>query len=239
MIAEMAGLALLPLLPWPSVAQAATDSAHADLRRLVWQRLQDAEAASEQTAGALRKKPGAMTPADSAALSKQAVTMGQLREVLDSMLAEGAWGRAEFEQVRSAYPGNPTLDRYEATLLLDEGQPAAALELWDRELRHLPRDSDLLRGRARALDRLNRGDEALRAWASLLDEEPEDPEAWRALLAAHTARGTLETLLGQIRRLRIMLNGSRLLGEHEIELLHRLGRLDEAAAVARDLGGNP
>lgn len=234
-MAQIAGLALLPLLPWPGVAQAATDSGHAELRRMVWQRLQEAEAASEKTAGVLQKPVTNLTPADSAALEHQASTMELLRGALDTLLADGAWGRAEFEQVRSAYPGNPTLDRYEASLLLNEGQTGQALALWDKGLRHLPHDADLLRGRARTLDRMNRGDEALRAWSSLFDEVPDDAEAWRGLLAAHTARGSLEDLLSQVRRLRIITNGSRQLGEHEVELLHRLGRLDEAAAVARDL----
>ena len=46
---------------------------------------------------------------------------------------------------------------------------------------------------------------------------------------------SLEELLAQVRRLRVRLPGSRLLVEHEIEVLQRLGRLEEAAALAQKL----
>ena len=102
-------------------------------------------------------------------------------------------------------------------------------------MRRSPDDADLQRERAEALERAGRAAEAATSYARALDLEPESEPTFRSLLRLRQATGTLDALLRQVRRLRVALPDSRVLPDREIELLHRMGRLDEAAAVAQRL----
>ncbi len=84
-------------------------------------------------------------------------------------------------------------------LLLDAGRPAEAVVAFDRALALSPGRSAALLGRARALARLGRGDEAARAYARLLDNwrraDPDLPalaEARRGAAARPAAVGAGE-----------------------------------------------
>ena len=162
-----------------------------------------------------------------------------VRAVLDTVVFETSWGPAELEQLQRAYPGSPLLGRYAAALEARHGDDSAALARYADLVREAPADTLIQRERAALLERLGRGADAALGWARVLDLDPDDTTAFRALVRYHERSGTLETLLAQIRRLRVGLPASRLLGEHEIEVLQRLGRLEEAAAVAKRLEAKP
>ena len=87
-----------------------------------------------------------------------------------------------------------------------------------------PRDTQLLRWRA----------EALRTRQARFELAPDDRSGWSELLAAHEAAGSLPKLRESLGRLRLLRPDSRIVWEHEIEVLHRLGRLDEAARISSD-----
>ena len=114
-----------------------------------------------------------------------------------------------------------------------EGNDSTALVVYDAVLRRDPTDAATQAARAALLARTGRASESLDAYTRALDLTPEDDGAFRALQRARQADGSLELLLAQIRRLRVRLPRSRVLVDHEIEVLQRLGRLQEAADTAR------
>ena len=114
---------------------------------------------------------------------------------------------------------------------------ADALQLVERMQAAAPRDTQALRWRAEALDSLARPADALRTRQARFELAPEDEDGWRALLRAHEAAGTLPRLRDSLARLRIVYPDSRAVREHEIEVLHRLGRRDEALRLMADTLG--
>lgn len=158
-----------------------------------------------------------------------------LTAVLDTVVFETDWGSEELDDLRAAFPHSALLERYAARLAAVDGRPHDAVRLYDRLLRRTPTDVRLQRERAAVLDRTGQTREAMVAYTRTLELTPEDPEVFRALVRLHRAAGSLEQLLEQIRRLRLRLPESAVLADREIEVLHRLGRPDEAQSAARRL----
>jgi tetratricopeptide (TPR) repeat protein len=199
------------------------DSARALLRAAAWHAASTVERID---AGAMR---GARPTDDPVAANRV------LREVLDTMVFHTAWGAGELDALRAAYPQSGLLRLYAARVAFDGGRTTDALQLYDVAVSREPANVDAQLGRARALLRLGREREALSAAERALDLEPERQDVFRLRLqmAEQAGGAEMERLLAQIRRLRERLPKSRVLAEHEVELLQRLGRLDEAAGVAR------
>lgn len=153
--------------------------------------------------------------------------------LLDTVILKTAWGADELDQLRRRYPGSPLFLRYEAQLNRQRGDHEAALDAFTRLLDQQPSDADLHAERARELEALGRMSEAIRAFTRAFDLEPENVEIFRALVRLREEAGTLPTLLEQVKRLRILYSDISALTEYEIEILHRLGRLEEAEAAAR------
>lgn len=158
-----------------------------------------------------------------------------LRVVLDTVVFRTPWGPGELAQLLIAHPRQPLLERYAAELAARGGDDSVALARYDDLLRQRPADAAVQRERAAVLERDGRRDAARDAYGRALDLAPEDTLAFRALVRLDEPDGRLGDLLAQIRRLRIRMPASRELGEHEVELLQRLGRLAEAQEAARAL----
>jgi len=159
--------------------------------------------------------------------------------VLDTVVFQTSWGPAELEQLQRAYPGSPLLGRYAAALESRRGEDSSALARYDALVRAAPADTAIQRERAALLERLGRPADAATGYARVLDLDPADTAAFRALVRLDERAGTLSGLLAQVQRLRVRLPESRPLAEREIEVLQRLGRLEEAAAAAKRLEGKP
>jgi tetratricopeptide (TPR) repeat protein len=110
-----------------------------------------------------------------------------------------------------------------------------ALAQYDALLARQPADAALHAARAAVAERDGRLAEAMAGYGRALELDPAGP-AFRALVRLRQADGTLEVLLAQLRRLRLALPDQPDLAQYEIEVLQRLGRLEEAAALrsARD-----
>jgi tetratricopeptide (TPR) repeat protein len=158
-----------------------------------------------------------------------------LKATLDTIVLGRPWGLGELEQLRLAYPGSALLERYVGAVAERDGSDSVALAVYDAVLRREPADPATHRARAAVLIRLDRKPEALAAYTRALDLEPEHEAAFRALVILRQRDSTLADLLTQVRRLRVRLPRSRPLADHEVELLQRLGRLEEAAALAQKL----
>ncbi|MCL4215105.1 MAG: hypothetical protein KJZ74_14440 [Gemmatimonadales bacterium] len=172
--------------------------------------------------------------ADDAALDRRARARVRVMAGLDTLLASGASGRAAIQQLASEWPGIDPLRRAEVRAAIGMRDATDALRLVDRLQETAPRDTQLLRWRADALDSLSRAAESLRVRQARFELAPEEEEGWRALLQAHATAGTLPRLRESLARLRVLYPDSRAVREHEIEVLHRLGRLDEAARLSAD-----
>lgn len=109
------------------------------------------------------------------------------------LLSDGnvAAARAQLEEARQRSPGDSTLDHSLALVELSAGNAAAALVLFDGLLTKEPERSEFLQGKAEALIRLDRGQDAVPV-ASAAEEHAETPKQRvlaqithaRALLAA-------------------------------------------------------
>ncbi|NIP57194.1 MAG: tetratricopeptide repeat protein, partial [Gemmatimonadetes bacterium] len=169
------------------------------------------------------------------AIERTAELRRTVETVLDTLVFETDWGPSELHRLRRAFPDTRILETYATRLAARQGRDSVALARSRALLRRHPEAVDLHRLRARLLQRTEGPEAALSAWRQALDLEPEDGTIFRESLEAHRAAGRLEELLVQIERLRIIDDESRVLAEFHIELLHRMGRLEEAAEVARDL----
>lgn len=79
------------------------------------------------------------------------------------LLSDGnvAAARAQLEEARQRAPGDPTLDHSLALVELSAGDGAAALGLFEGLLAKEPERSEFLQGKAEALIRLDRGEDAV------------------------------------------------------------------------------
>lgn len=178
-----------------------------------------------------------LRPADDDALERRAVARARIVAGLDTLLEAGAAGRAAIRRLASDWPGVDIVRRAEIRAAFRASDAADALAVTAKFAVTAPRDTQLLRWRAEALESLGRPAEALRARQARYELAPEESTGWRALLAAHDAAGSLPRLRESLSRLRLLYPDSRIVREQEIEVLHRLGRRDEAARLAADTTG--
>lgn len=181
-----------------------------------------------------------LRPADDDALERRAIARVRIVAGLDTLLDAGVAGRAAIRQLATEWPGVDLVRRAEIRAAFRASDATDALAVTSKFALTAPRDTQLLRWRAEALESLGRTTEALRARQARFELAPEEAAGWRALLAAHEAAGSLPRLRESLGRLRLLYPDSRIVREQEIEVLHRLGRRDEAARLAADTTGmNP
>ncbi len=220
----------------------ASDSARALARRAVRVGLREMEGleqsmvAQARTAGSAGAgavgAPGSPTRTVAAGEQRGAL-LSALRQALDDVVLRADDGDAELARLQRTYPESVLLDRYAARRAVLDGRLADAADRYDALVHDAPADTTLQRERAALLVRLGRTADAIAGYERVLDMRPEDPNAFHALLDLRGANGSLETLLAQVRRLRVRLPDSPVLLDHEIELLHRLGRPEDATRLAR------
>jgi len=222
------------------LARPAPDSGRTLLLLAEWRgmaALQRVEAGTFAAAGAARGREAA---AALSPLERRHVELARVvRAVLDTVVFATPWGPAELSQLQRVYPGSVVLERYAAELAARRGDDSAALERYATLLKDAPDDADAQRKYAAVLERAGRPEDAAHGYARALDLEPGDTTAFRALIRLDERSSELDGLLAQVRRLRTLMPRSRTLGEHEVEVLQRLGRLAEAADVARGLKETP
>jgi tetratricopeptide (TPR) repeat protein len=195
--------------------------------------------------GMLRSIQAGDSAAVSGADQQRAAVQSTLDSLLERVVLGTAWGPAELDRLRARYPGSRVLDTFAARLRLRQDEPAAALELLDRLIGRDPSQAEIHVLRARALEALGREDDAWLAWLRALDLEPEAEAPFRGLLELarreDAAPDAMDRLLTHVRRLRRMAADDRaqaaVLRDREVELLQRMGRLEEARAVQDTTGG--
>lgn len=178
--------------------------------------------------------------ADEVTLERRARARAAVVAGLDTLLRLGPRGRTAIRALAADWPGADLVRRYEIRAALLAPDATEALRLAEQLGTTVPRDTEVIGWRADALDALGRAEEALRARQARFELAPEDAGHWRDLLAAHTAANSLPQLRLSLARLRLLYPHSKVLREHEVEVLHRLGRNEEAARIAADTtGGSP
>jgi tetratricopeptide (TPR) repeat protein len=218
------------------LTRASPDSSRLLLRRAVWrgmETLQNLELAG--AAGATGNVTIRSARLARPNMERREQVLKLVRSALDTVVLHTSWGRTELAQLRLAYPYSALLERYVADVAAAGGSDTVALATYDRLLRRDAANPELQVERAALLDRMGRSAEAIDAYARALDLDPENERVFRTLGELRQRQGTLDALLEQVRRLRRRLPDSRVLGEHEIEVLQRLGRLTEAQRVANEL----
>ena len=168
-------------------------------------------------------------------MDRRAEVLATLRSALDTVAFHTPWGKAELEQLRLAYPQSALVARYSADLASGGQGDATTLASYERLVRREPANAELQVRRATLLERLGRVDDAIDGYTRALDLEPENDSTFRAVQRLRAQRGSLDGLLTQLRRLRQRLPASRVLADHEIEVLQRLGRYAEAQDAAAKL----
>lgn len=229
----MPPLAALLAVAVPLVAQGPADSAaslHALRQRLVELERTERELLPASGADRLRRP-------DELLLARRERIRGEIARALDSLVTAGSGGRAAIRQLAREFPGADPVRRAEIQAAFQADDPAEALALTDRLRTTAPRDSQLVRWRAEACDALGRDAEALRARQALWEMAPDDGDAWRALVDAHVRAGSLPALRESVARIRLLHPESEIVQEQEIEVLHRLGRYEEAARIAASRTG--
>ena len=176
----------------------------------------------------------ALRPAEDEALERRAIARARIAAGLDTLLAAGAPGRAAIRVLARDWPGADQVERAEVRAAFRANDATDALNVIARLAEAAPRDTQLLRWRAEAFDALGRPADAMRMRQARFELAPDDEIGWRTLLAAHEAAGTLPKLRESLGRLRLIYPDSRAVREHEIEVLHRLGRRDEALRITAD-----
>ncbi|MFO7894585.1 MAG: hypothetical protein R6U63_12690 [Longimicrobiales bacterium] len=182
----------------------------------------------------------AVEAGDSARLTgmdeRRTATQTLVDSLLERVVLGTPWGGRELERLRDRYPGSRVLDRYAARRHLQEGEPRDALRLLDRLLARDAGDAGLHVLRGRALEALERENDAWLAYLRAFDLEPAADAPFRALLRIAGPREMIE-LLEHVRRLRRLAPEVDALRDRETELLQRMGRLEEARAVQDSAGG--
>jgi predicted Zn-dependent protease len=163
----------------------------------------------------------------------------RVEELLEGVVFDTDWGASELERLRALYPLSPLLGRTAVRAALRRWDASVALEEVERLVDRFPGEASVhaLDGRTRAA--LGDAAGALAAWIRALELDAGCDGAYEALVRSYTEEGRLEDLLPRLRRLRVIDAEEPRRWAHEVETLHRLGRLDEAAALAeaaRSLG---
>jgi tetratricopeptide (TPR) repeat protein len=221
-----------PLLALLRLAHPPADSARRLLRAALWRGVEALQGVEMMLAGASGHLQA--EPSPDAAQRRHALA-SLVRATVDTVVFHTAWGPGELEPLQQAFPGSPLLERVAADLAARQGRDSLALARYDALLARQPADPELHAARAAVAERNGRRAEAVAGYERSLELDPAGP-AFRALVRLRQADGTLEVLLAQVRRLRLALPDQPDLAHYEIEVLQRLGRLEEAAALrsARD-----
>lgn len=183
----------------------------------------------------LVRRLGGSILADSArrAASDDSAARADLQRVLRATAAEGAWGARRIRSVVAVFGSSPIVATQMAAVYRAEGQPDSAVTLYRRLVAMRPENAEWHRGLADALLAAGRRVEALDRLVIALDLDPADAWAFRELLRHRQDEASLERLLLQIRRHQVRHPSNAIHVEREVEVLQRLGRPDEAAALRR------
>lgn len=156
----------------------------------------------------------------------------RVEELLEWVVFDTEWGASELERLHALYPLSPLLGQTVVRAALRRGDAAAALDEVERLVDRFPGEASVhaLDGGTRAA--LGDADGALAAWTRALELDAACEEAYEAVVRSYTEDDRLEDLLTRLRRLRAIDAEEPRRWAHEVELLHRLGRLDEATALA-------
>ncbi len=169
------------------------------------------------------------------AADEQRRSLAHTRALLDTVVFETRWGPDELLRLRRTYPGSPLFELYGARLALATSRPDSARAILLQLAGRMPALLDVHTLLAEAHEALGDDSEALRALTRALELDPENGAVYARLYALHRRAGSTESLLAQVRRLQARVPRSRFLIEHEVDLLHRLGRAAEARAAAERL----
>ncbi|MDB4906308.1 MAG: Tetratricopeptide repeat [Gemmatimonadetes bacterium] len=159
----------------------------------------------------------------------------KMTALLDTVVFQRPWGEHELDLLKRDYPGALLLDRYAADVAEKHGRLPEAIEGYARLLRMDATDVNLQVKYAQLQMAAGNRAEAVRGFSRALELSPDSATAYGALVRLHESDGTMDDLLTRIRRLRILKPDSKVVIEHEVDLLHRLGRSREADSVAKSL----
>lgn len=225
--------------PWPALAlvrRTSGDEQRTWARRALWRGLEALAGSEQRVLGAL--EGGVSVDALARArpdLQTREALIAALEPLVDSLAADEAWGAEEIAEALRAWRGSPVLQRAQARAAMRQGRAARGVALYEQILRQLPGDAALRIEAGRAFATVGRRDEARALIAVALDYEPEQEAPFRALLEVDRSPEALAALERQVVRLRLRLPGSVTLADRHVELLHRMGRSEEAARVAEEL----
>ncbi len=232
MIVTRCVVLLALLCPVTSGAQQPpADSARVAMERAAWRDLERLETAERALLRSANRAPDRASARHQSLAARRDSLLEPLRARLDTIIA-APWGDSVLADLRAAWPGSALLQEYAAHRAEAVGRDADAVTLYGVVLRDRPDDAGVLRARGAALQRLGRDAEATRDLSLAFELDPDNADGWRALLALRQARGDLDALLAQVRRIELRLPRSVALRDHEVEVLQRLGRLDAAQAAA-------
>lgn len=160
-----------------------------------------------------------------------------LEGLLHRMVFDTEWGPAELSRLRGAHPGSLHLAEVDIRLAVREGDAARAVREAEHLLRIQPGRSGhhLLHGMA--LEASGRPAEAKTSYGRAFELDVRAEEPFRALLRIHRAEDSLAALLDRVRRVRMTAPKDPVALDREVEVLQRLGRLEEARALATTDGG--
>lgn len=225
-------VALAALTPIQARAQESGESRlHAELEAAIAE-LQRAEIAAVQNFG-----DGSLEQLNAAApvIQEHAQRLTRVRALLDTVVFTTPTGPEYLARLRARYPSSALFELVAARLFVGTGRADSALIVLERVAFRMPASLDVQVGLADAHEALGDTAEAIRALTRALEIEPSDEAIFERLLALRRAEDSLNQLLAQVRRLQLRLPDARRLIEREVELLHRLGRLDEARTAAARL----
>ena len=217
-------------------AQPASDGDSLRLARALRTSIREVAKLEQASLGVMSTKQTAKTVKGARAmLDARDKATARMTALLDTVVFQRPWGEHELDLLRHDYPGALLLDKYSADVAERHGRLADAIEGYARLLRMDPRDSSLQLRYAELQSKAGHKAEAVRAYQRVLETYPEYGPAYQKLQSMSEADSTLDDLLTRIRRLRILNPQSRVVMEHEVDLLHRLGRSREADSVAKSL----
>ena len=145
----------------------------------------------------------------------------RLTALLDTIALQRSWGRNELYSLRRRYPGSQLLVDYDARLAEKQQRWNDAIELREGMLRATPSDTAVQRAYAEALEHAGRSDDAKRAYLRWFETAPTNDAPFRALLRLNP---DYADLLERVQRMQVRLPDAKILRDHEIELLYKLGR---------------
>lgn len=207
------------------------EQARIALAEALWEAVREVGAAELRLAQSLESSDSIQPEAQREIADRTVEARELLTALMDTIVFETDWGRAELDRLRRRFPTSSFFMRYEAESRKREGDLEGALALVDRLLGMRPSVAELQRERGLLLEELGRAEEAIVAYTLALELAPGDEGSFRALVRLRQANGTLDALLEQIERLRAIHPEMQELVEREREVQHRLGRVTGGAAA--------